>query len=113
MQNKTTTEQARPFPEPWEFHIDRQSGKGGSVNALLQAIATPRPEVDPYQWLRDVAAGKMVQDHLSDLCVDIVKELEREIVSRETAWHDCSLSDVVEQIVREHYQAAEAERGEA
>ena len=28
MQNKTTTERARPFPDPWEFHIGRYpSGK--------------------------------------------------------------------------------------
>ncbi len=72
---------------------------------LREFFADP-PAIEGSEWLRLVAEGKMPPDPLGDLAVDIVEELEREIVSRETAWHDISLHETVSEIIRRHLTEA-------
>lgn len=55
-----------------------------------------------YELLLKLASG--APDQFSDCAVEIVQELEREICFRETPWHDCSLSDVVEEILHRYFK---------
>lgn len=74
-----------------------------NIEELQAAIheGLKQPEIDPYEWMRNAARGLLPVDHIGDLALEIVEEIQSKIVDLETSWHDGELQDVTEKIIRE------------
>lgn len=81
----------------------RDGGEQQPKMTVEQLLFVPKDEdINPHQWMRNAARGKLPDDPMGEISLEIVDALQREITSQDTSWSDISLQAIIEEIIRRH-----------